>query len=294
MFLYDNCVISGNKGIAKAFAKVNLTLDVLGKREDGYHSLETIMRAVNLYDTITICLNDTGVIKLTSDAEHIPTDQRNIAYKAARRYLNFANSPKGMTIHIKKVIPSGAGMGGGSADGAAVLVLLNKLFNDKVSPKDLLTIGANIGADVPFCMMCGTHVATGIGEILSPVKVNDTIPILVVKPEVSISTPEMYKMIDNSYIINRPDTSEMIKALEKGDIYSVASKLCNVMEPVAISVHKEIETIKNKMLENGALGAMMTGSGSAVFGIFETAKAAEECSKIFINDYKDVYSTELL
>ena len=294
MFLADMCTISGNKGIGKGYAKVNLTLDVTGKRPDGYHDILTIMRTVNLYDTVTAELTKHEGIQLTTTLRWLPTDSRNIAYRAAQKLLSEVGADVGVKLHIQKTIPCGAGMGGGSADGAIVLALLNRLLGNPVSDKKLLELGAEVGADVPFCLMCGTAVATGIGEKLEPLEVKGTIPVLVVKPEVSVSTPEMYRIIDGCEISVRPDTTAVAEALKKGDIRSVAKSICNIMEPPAINMHPVIGEIRDKMIESGALGAMMTGSGSAVFGIFTDTKSADECGKLFADKFKYVYSTILL
>ncbi len=294
MFLADMCTVSGNKGVAKGYAKVNLTLDVTGKRPDGYHDILTVMRTVNLYDTVTAELKDTPGINLTTDIEWLPTDSKNIAYRAAQKLLDEVGASVGVKLHIQKKIPCGAGMGGGSADGAAVLALVNRLLGCPVSKERLMEIGAGIGADIPFCLMCGTAVATGIGEKLEPITAKGFVPVLVVKPEVSVSTPEMYRIIDECEIPVRPDTDGAIEALRSGDFKKIAGCMCNVMEAPAVRMHPIIGEIREKMLENGALGAMMTGSGSAVFGIFFSNEDADRCSKIFAEEFKDVFSTILL
>ena len=294
MFLLDKCLVNGTTGRVNAYAKVNLTLDVTGKRADGYHDILSIMRIVDIYDVVTMELNETGIIELTTNLSWLPTDSGNIAYKAAQAVLEAAKSGCGVKIHIHKNIPCGAGMGGGSADGAAVLALLNKLMGDKLSEQQLLGLGAKIGADIPFCLMGGTCIASGIGEKLEPIKSQGDVPILVVKPEVSISTAQMYNVIDTAHISKRPLTHKMKQALEDGDITAIAGELCNVMEPPAIEQHSVIGAIRDKMLEEGASGAMMTGSGSAVFGIFETVDAVEQAAKAFENDYKDVYCTTMM
>ena len=285
--------ISGNKGTAKGFAKVNLTLDVLDKRPDGYHNILSIMRTVDIYDTVEISLVNEG-IELTTSLDFLPTDRGNIAYRAAEALILESGIKTGAKIHITKNIPCGAGMGGGSADGAAVLVLLNKLLGSPVTVERLLEIGAKIGADVPFCIMCGTCIAEGIGEKLTRLSVNNTIPVVVVKPEVSISTPMMYKKLDERKIEKRPDTPAMIEALRSGDIKRVAELLYNVMEAPATEEHGVIGEIKEKMIKHGALGSIMTGSGSAVFGIFSSRKEADLCAEEFRYRFREVYSGNLI
>ena len=294
MFLADMCTVSGNRGMGKGFAKVNLTLDVTGKRPDGYHDIITIMRSVNLYDTVTAELTEAPGIQLTTTLDWLPTDSKNIAYRAAEKLLAETGAKVGVKLHIQKTIPCGAGMGGGSADGAIVLALLNRLLGNPVTDEKLLELGAGIGADVPFCLMGGTAVATGIGEKLEPVKVNGTVPVLIVKPEVSVSTPEMYRIIDECEITVRPDTNAAVEALKTGNVKAVANTMCNIMEPPAVSMHPVIGEIRDGMLKNGALGAMMTGSGSAVFGIFDTTEAADKCGRLFAEKFENVYSTILL
>lgn len=293
MLLSDSCILAGNKGTVKGYAKVNLTLDVLSKRPDGYHDISTIMRTVDIYDNLEISLTDEG-IELSTSLDFLPTDEKNIAYRAAQAIFSETGIQKGAKIHITKNIPCGAGMGGGSADGAAVLVLLNKLLGSPVSTKRLLEIGAKIGADVPFCIMCGTYLAEGIGEVLSEVPANGKIPVVVVKPEVSISTPLMYKKLDEREILKRPDTKGMINVLEKGNTEKIAELLYNVMEEAAIEEHPIISEIKESLIKKGAINAIMTGSGSAVFGIFKTTEEADKCAKDLSGVFGQVFSSNLI
>ena len=293
MLLSDSCILAGNKGTVKGYAKVNLTLDVLSKRPDGYHDISTIMRTVDIFDTVEISLTDEG-IELSTSLDFLPTDEKNIAYRAAQAIFSETGIQKGAKIHITKNIPCGAGMGGGSADGAAVLVLLNKLLGSPVSTKRLLEIGAKIGADVPFCIMCGTYLAEGIGEVLSEVPAKGNIPVVVVKPEVSISTPLMYKKLDEREILKRPDTKGMIKVLEKGNTEKIAELLYNVMEEAAIEEHPIISEIKESLIKKGAINAIMTGSGSAVFGIFKTTEEADKCAKDLSGVFGQVFSSNLI
>ena len=293
MLLSDSCILAGNKGTVKGYAKVNLTLDVLSKRPDGYHDISTIMRTVDIFDTVEISLTDEG-IELSTSLDFLPTDEKNIAYRAAQAIFSDTGIQKGAKIHITKNLPCGARMGGGSADGAAVLVLLNKLLGSPVSTKRLLEIGAKIGADVPFCIMCGTYLAEGIGEVLSEVSAKGNIPVVVVKPEVSISTPLMYKKLDEREILKRPDTKGMINVLEKGNTEKIAELLYNVMEEAAIEEHPIISEIKESLIKKGAINAIMTGSGSAVFGIFKTTEEADKCAKDLSGVFGQVFSSNLI
>lgn len=294
MFLSDMCVVSGNEGEVKAYAKLNLTLDVTGKREDGYHDILTIMRTVSLYDTVSVKLTEDAGISLTTNLSWLPTDEGNIAYRAAAAVIKESGIYSGVKIHIDKKIPCGAGMGGGSADGAGVIVLLNRLLGSPLDDEKLLSIGASIGADVPFCMVGGTCIAEGIGEKLTTICAKGLIPTVVIKPQVSISTAAMYNTIDNCEITNKPDTQTMKNALISGNIKEIADRLVNVMEPPAVAQHPEIEEVKNQLLSMGALGAMMTGSGSAVFGIFESHSNAHKCHKEMLKKYKEVYSISMI
>ena len=277
----------------KGYAKVNLTLDVLSKRPDGYHDISTIMRTVDIFDIVEISLTDQG-IELSTSLDFLPTDEKNIAYRAAQAIFSETGIQKGAKIHITKNIPCGAGMGGGSADGAAVLVLLNELLGYPVSKERLLEIGAKIGADVPFCIKCGTCLAEGIGEVLTKISAKGSIPVVVVKPEVSISTPLMYKKLDEREIIKRPDTKAMIKALQEGSTEKIADLLYNVMEDAAIEEHPVISEIKESLIKKGALNAIMTGSGSAVFGIFRTTEEADRCANELSGVFGQVYSSNLI
>lgn len=277
----------------KGYAKVNLTLDVLSKRPDGYHDISTIMRTVDIFDIVEISLTDQG-IELSTSLDFLPTDEKNIAYRAAQAIFSETGIQKGAKIHITKNIPCGAGMGGGSADGAAVLVLLNELLGYPVSKERLLEIGAKIGADVPFCIKCGTCLAEGIGEVLTKISAKGSIPVVVVKPEVSISTPLMYKKLDEREIIKRPDTKAMIKALQEGSTEKIADLLYNVMEDAAIEEHPVISEIKESLIKKGALNAIMTGSGSAVFGIFRTTEEADRCANELSGVFGQVFSSNLI
>ncbi len=294
MFLLDSCIISRGSGKARAYAKINLTLDIKGRRPDGYHDIQTIMRSVDLYDNISVCITDTNSIKVTSDADWMPVGPDNIAYRAAELFLKTSEITCGLDIHIQKNIPSGAGMGGGSADGAAVLCILNKLFDDKFSLDKLIDMGAKIGADIPFCIVCGTALAEGIGEKLTPINTTGELPIVIIKPDVSISTKKMYDLIDKTPISKRPDTIKMKKALESGDVYAVSDRLYNVMELAAIMQHEVVGDACQDLVKAGALNAIMTGSGSAVFGVFETKQKADEVQKRLFGKYKYVYSTKML
>ena len=273
-----------------AFAKLNLTLDVLGKREDGYHELQSVMQTVSIRDDIEI---DVGTGKpwcLKCDREDIPTDERNLAWKAAKVYCDaLGKDPDGLEIRITKRIPSQAGMGGGSADAAAVLRALNRHYGDPLSILALAELGAQIGSDVPFCVVGGTCMCEGRGEKLRKLPDMPDCIIVVCKPEFSVSTPELYKKIDEVAIANRPDNRAMESALYAGDLEKVAHGLCNVFDPVVTADHLELNYIKSLFHQYGAVGYQMTGSGSACFAIVSEFEVAAVICSMLKDNYPNVY-----
>ncbi|SES94677.1 4-diphosphocytidyl-2-C-methyl-D-erythritol kinase [Natronincola peptidivorans] len=268
----------------KSRAKINLSLDVLGKRSDGYHEVEMIMQQVNLYDTITLVdRRDRETIEIITDCEYIPKNNGNIAYKAAALIKETLNIPWGIDIMIEKHIPVAAGLAGGSSNAAAVLVGLNKLWQLKLTTEDLMRLGVKIGADVPFCIMGNAAVAEGIGEKLTAVKGLENIWMVLAKPSISVSTAEVYTQLDLSKIEKRPDTQKLLKAMELGELYTLSQNMVNVLETVTEKKYPIIRQLKKKMIEYHAVGSMMSGSGPTVFGIFKTyekAKAAYRNLKI--------------
>lgn len=277
--------------ILKARAKINLTLDVVGKRENGYHELKMIMQSINLYDTIKLTPIKTKTIKLSSNALWLPTHKKNIAYRAAALFLDTASIDAGVKIEIMKRIPAEAGLGGGSTDAAAVLVGLNHLFQCAYSQEKLMELGISLGADVPFCIVRNTMLAEGIGEILTPLPSMPRTFIVLVKPPFGASTAEVYGKFNLATVHQHPDTTAVIKALQKGNIKEIASHMINVLEDVTVQMHPEIEVIKQKFLRYGALNALMSGSGSTVFGLFENEQLAQNAAKRFKKSYKQVYVT---
>lgn len=288
MRLTDNIVIAGSRAFCKSYAKINLTLDVLNKRSDGYHEVEMIMQTIGLFDLITIDKISES-IKLTSNLAYLPTNEKNIAYKAASAFFKASKIQGGAKISIQKNIPVAAGLGGGSGNGGAVLCGLNALYGYPLSYNELLELGGQLGADVPFCMEGGTCVCRGIGEVMTGIHGMKPVTVLLVKPPISVSTPEIYSRLDNEIIEERPDTNAMISAIENNDIYDIADKLSNVMEPVTAKMHPIISGIKTKMLMNGAIGAQMSGSGPTVFGIFDDDKKAAVSAESFYKQFRDVY-----
>ena len=268
--LNNEIIITGDRAITRSFAKINLTLDVLGKRENGYHDIETIMQTVSLFDLIIVD-KIPEEIQLSTNLKYLPVNEKNIAYKAALAFFNHTGIDGGAKIMIHKNIPVSAGLAGGSGNCAAVLCALNKLYSANLSNTELCEIGAKLGADVPYCINGHTQLASGIGEILTSLNPMPSATVLLVKPPISVSTAAIYEQIDSVTPSKRPDTETMIKAIDNGDILSVADNLCNVMESVTEDMHPIIRGIKNKMLLNGAAGALMSGSGPTVFGIFTDA-----------------------
>lgn len=267
---------------ANAYAKVNLTLDVLGRREDGYHDLCSVMQEISLHDDILLELGTGEEWKLLCNAPGVPCTDQNLAWKAARVFLGrIGQEPDGLTLRITKRIPSQAGLGGGSSDAAAVLRLLNEHFGMPLPVSELCALGAQVGSDVPFCVLGGTALAEGRGERLTKLPDAPKLYFAVCKPDAAFSTPELFRKLDAVTITRRPDTAAMQSALREKDSISVGRHLCNVFEQAVRDSFPELSEIKSAMLSCGALGAQMTGSGSAVFGIFaEEAQARTACEKL--------------
>lgn len=259
----------------RAYAKINLGLDVLRRREDGYHEVRMIMQTIHMYDQLDMIKTDEPGIHLTTNLSFIPTDESNLVYKAAKLLMDRYQITKGVKIHLNKVIPVAAGMAGGSSDAAATLVGLNKLFALGLTKEQLMEIGVQIGADVPYCVMRGTALAEGIGEKLTPLAPAPECYILIGKPAISVSTPFVYKNLKLNEETVHPDIDGMIQAIEKQDLYGITARMGNVLESVTIGAFPEIEAIKNHMKEHGAVNAMMSGSGPTVFGIFDSKEKAE-------------------
>ena len=273
-----------------AFAKLNLTLDVLDKRPDGYHDIKSVMQTISIRDDIEI---DVGTGKpwcLKCDKEGIPTDERNLAWKAARVFLDAAKKdPDGLEIRITKRIPSGAGLGGGSADAAAVLRALNRHYGEPFSIGALAELGSLVGSDVPFCTICGTAMAEGRGDKLRKLPDMPDCVFVVCKPDFSISTPELYRKLDEKQIAKRPDSRAMESALIAGDIGKIAENLCNVFDPVVTEEHLELNYIKSIFNSYGSVGQQMTGSGSAVFAIVTEFEFAAVICSMLKENYPEVF-----
>lgn len=272
----------------KAPAKINLTLDVEGKRSDGYHDISTVMQTVGLYDTITLSDNDSEKVTVSCDYPGVPCDDTNICAKAAYRFFDYCRIPvRGVHIRIDKEIPTQAGLAGGSSDGAATVLGLNALFNTRLNPSELHDICEKIGADVPFCLKGGTALATGIGTKLKKLPAFRCEAIVICKPDtVSVSTAEAYKKVDS--LNPHPSyTNEMVKALYSRDMFLISTTLFNDFE-LALQI-PEVNDIKGIMIKSKARGAGMSGSGSAVFAIFTSDRRAKKCVEALKEHYDKVF-----
>ena len=273
-----------------AYAKVNLTLDVLDKREDGYHDLKSVMQTLSIRDDIEIDVGTGKPWKLLCTKEGIPTDERNLAWKAAKVYCDALNKdPNGLEIRITKRIPVEAGMGGGSADAAAVLRALNDYYGNPLSILALAELGAQVGSDVPFCVVGGTAMVEGKGEKLRKLPDMPDCIFVVCKPDFSVSTPALYKKIDEVTIPKRPDHQAMESALLAGDLEKVAHNLYNVFDPVVTEDHLELNYIKSLFHQYGAVGYQMTGSGSAVYAIVSEFEVAAVICNMLQSNYPNVF-----
>lgn len=286
--LRDDIIITGSRAIARSYAKINLTLDVLGKRADGYHDVEMIMQTVSLFDLVLVDKTHSNII-ISTNLKYLPINEKNIAYKAARLFFEKTGIKGGAKIMIHKNIPVAAGLAGGSGNGAVVLHAMNMLFNTQLSEQELCDMGAELGADIPYCILGGTKLAKGIGEELTDLPPMPKTTVLIVKPPINVSTPSIYEQIDSVPIEIRPDSEKMIKALKNGNIYEISDNLCNVMETVTEKMYPVIGGIKKKMLLNGALGAVMSGSGPSVFSFFDDYEKAKASHDSFAHQYKDVF-----
>ena len=253
----------------KAWAKLNISLDVTERRSDGYHDMCMVMQTVSICDELELSLNDTGRVQVKSNFSFIPADERNLAAKAALCYFEaVGRQGQGLLIGLRKSIPVGAGMAGGSADAAAVLRALNRLFDAKLSPEALEKLAEKVGSDVPFCVRGGTVLATGRGEKLESLPALPPCKFVVCKPDFSISTPELFRKLDQTGLRCHPDTAGIVAALRAGELEPIARRMYNVFEEVDDRRLRTVKEIKGTLLDCGALGAIMTGTGSAVFGVF--------------------------
>ena len=273
-----------------AYAKLNLTLDVLGKREDGYHDLKSIMQTLSIRDDIEIDMDTGKPWKLLCDKEGIPTDERNLAWKAARVFFDrMGKEPDGIEIRITKRIPVESGLGGGSADAAAVLRALNRHYEYPLSILALAELGSSVGSDVPFCTVCGTAMVEGRGDRLRKLPDMPDCCFVVCKPPFSCSTPELYKMLDETAVAHRPNHQAMESALLAGDLGKVAENLWNVFDPLVTKDHLELNYIKSIYNSYGSMAQQMTGSGSAVYAIVPDFEFAAVICNMLKENYPQVF-----
>lgn len=262
----------------KAYAKVNLGIDVIGKRPDGYHEVRMIMQTVKLYDRITMEKNDSGNIILSTNLPYLPVNEKNLVYRAIDMIRNAYGITDGVTASIVKRIPIAAGMAGGSSDAAAAFVGMNQLFHLGITQQELMDYGVKLGADIPYCIMRGTALSEGIGEILTPLPPIPNCWFLIVKPTFSMSTKFVYENLHLDEIAVHPDIDGMKEALYQRDLIGVTDRMENVLEQITKKHYPAIGEIKDIMRKEGALNALMSGSGSTVFGIFKSKETAEKAA----------------
>ena len=262
----------------RAYGKINLGLDVLRKREDGYHDVRMIMQTVGLYDQIDLFFRQEPGIEIETNLSYLPVNENNLVYKAANLLMEEFQVKNGVFIRLRKLIPVAAGMAGGSSDAAAVLVGVNKMFHLGLSTEELMKRGVKIGADVPYCIMRGTALSEGIGERLTALPPMPQCQVLLAKPAISVSTKYVYENLHANSLKpeQHPDIDGMIEAITAGDLLGVSAHLGNVLELVTAKKYPVIEEIKGVMRQYGAAGAMMSGSGPTVFGLFDNPKAASD------------------
>ncbi len=276
-----------------ARAKINITLDVLGKRDDGYHDLSMIMQTINLCDNLYIKKTDTGIIEMKSNLSWLPCDERNLVYRAAAKMKEKYGIEEGISIDLSKNIPVAAGMAGGSTDCAAALIGIRNLFSINAGNDELMAIGKELGADVPYCILRGTALAEGIGEVLTPLPPFPDCTVLVAKPPINVSTATVFGSFDINNVERRPDNKKMAELIKAKDLESICRNMCNVLESVTIKNYPVIADIKKEMLENDAIGSMMSGSGPTVFGFYRDYKSALKGLRAIKSrfHFKEVYIT---
>lgn len=277
----------------KAYAKVNLSLDVVGKRKDGYHLLKMIMQRIDLYDSIIVNKNLEG-IKVSCNKSYVPVDERNLVHKAAKLFIDTYGINQGVNIYIEKNIPVAAGLAGGSTNAAAVLKCMRDLFKPNIDNEELKKLGLNIGADVPYCIEGGTALCEGIGEIITPLRPYRNRIMILVKPNFGVSTKDVYESLDIDKINRHPDTDKIIKAITDGNSRFVSRNMKNVLENVTLKKYSVLKEIKSEMFELRASGALMSGSGPTIFAFFDDMLKAQNCYDKMKKKYKEVYITRTI
>ncbi len=262
--------------LLKSYAKINLSLDVLNKREDGYHEVEMIMQTIDLYDLVYLTPTD-DIISIKCNKKYVPNDNRNLAYKAAEHFIKTYDIKKGVNIVIKKNIPVSAGMAGGSSNAAAVYRGLRNMYKPDITNEELRELAVKIGSDTPFCITGGTAICKGIGEKITYLRPFKNKILVIVKPNFGVSTAEVYKRLDISKIFKHPDNKLLRSAIERDNLILLCKEMKNLLENVTLDMHPKIRDVKRDLIYNGSIGAMMTGSGPTVFGFFEDMLTAQRC-----------------
>ena len=278
----------------KARAKINLGLDVLGKREDGYHEVRMVMQTIGIYDRLILTKIPEEEIRITSNLAFLPVNENNLIYKAIKLLKDEYHFPGGVSVDLNKFIPVAAGMAGGSTDAASTMFGVNRLFGLNLSMGKMMELGVRLGADVPYCVMRGTALAEGIGEKLTRITPVPHMWILIAKPQINVSTRLVYEQLDMGGIQKHPDIDGIIRAIEAQDVVRIAQSMGNVLENVTVPLYPVIETIKQDMLSHGAINAMMSGSGPTVFGLFPDEQTTLACQAFLKKkgDARQVYITE--
>ena len=278
----------------KARAKINLGLDVLGKREDGYHEVRMVMQTIGIYDRLILTKIPEEEIRITSNLAFLPVNENNLIYKAIKLLKDEYHFPGGVSVDLNKFIPVAAGMAGGSTDATSTMFGVNRLFGLNLSMGKMMELGVRLGADVPYCVMRGTALAEGIGEKLTRITPVPHMWILIAKPQINVSTRLVYEQLDMGGIQKHPDIDGIIRAIEAQDVVRIAQSMGNVLENVTVPLYPVIETIKQDMLSHGAINAMMSGSGPTVFGIFPDEQTTLACQAFLKKkgDARQVYITE--
>ena len=286
---------SNNDISLKALAKINLGLDVVRRREDGYHEVRMIMQTIHLYDRLDIKRTQEPGIQIQTNLSFLPVNENNLIYKAAKLLMDEFSITDGVSVKLDKRIPVAAGMAGGSTDAAAMLIGVNRLFSLGLTKRQLMERGVQIGADVPYCIMRGTALAEGIGEALSPLPPMVKCPVLIVKPSISVSTKFVYQNLKLDDTTIHPDIDRLIDDIKAKNLHDIAAHMGNVLETVTIPNYPVIDEIKKHMLSNGAVGAMMSGSGPTVFGLFDDEDTAKKAYKAMRSSHlaRQVYLTSV-
>ncbi|AZV55283.1 4-(cytidine 5'-diphospho)-2-C-methyl-D-erythritol kinase [Clostridium sp. AWRP] len=279
--------------LVKAYAKINLSLDVVGKRKDGYHLLKMIMQNIDLYDVLKIDEIKTG-IHICSNNRYIPCDRRNLVYRAAKLFIDKYNIKNGISINIGKNIPVSAGLAGGSSDAAAILKTMRNIYVPEVSDKELSELGLNIGADVPYCIIGGTALCEGIGDKVTPLMPFRNHILILIKPPFGVSTAEVYKDLDISKIKRHPNTEILIDAVNKSKLEMLSKNMKNVLENVTLKKYPILRKIKTDLINFGAVGSLMSGSGPSIFAFFDDMLKAQKCYDNMKARYREVFITRTI